>query len=153
MTDTRFTTVASDVDGLPAALDIDELDDLENLLMVLLHRPFSVVMVEEGGEDDGALETVFWDGDMGTGIRHFFPMSAIELVREVASDSLEIERSGARSVQSAPIQGIPEDAGESEGAFDPAALPSMDDDELIVVLREALGRVRLFNVMFTEDES
>lgn len=139
MTDSRFTTVTNDVDELLAALDIDELDDLETLLMVLLHRPFSIVMVEEGGEDDGALETVFWDGDMGTGIRHFFPMSVIELVREVASDSLEIER--------------PEDAAESEGAFDPVALPSMDDDELIVVLREALGRVRLFNVMFTEDES
>lgn len=138
MTDTRFTTVANDVDGLLAALDIDELDDLETLLMVLLHRPFSIVMVEEGGEDDGALETVFWDGDMGTGIRRFFPMSAIELVREVASDSLEIER--------------PEDAGESEGAFDPAVLPSMEEDELIVVLREALGHVRLFNVMVTEED-
>lgn len=132
MFDSRFTTVATDVDSLLNALDIDDVSDIETLLVVLFSRPIGVEQVVDGGDDDGSLEVVVWFDDMGFGSRYAFPTSMVDLALACASTMAELDST------------VGAGASAGDGEVD---LLTMDDSELISTLQRALGMVRIYNLM------
>ena len=135
MFDSRFTTVADDVDALLGALDVDDVSDIETLLVVLFSRPISVEEVADGSDDDGSVEVVVWFDDMGYGSRYAFPTSMVELAVACAST----------------IAGLDSTVGAGASAGDGEVdLLTMDDAELISTLQRGLGMVRIYNLMTDE---
>lgn len=135
MTDPRFTTVVDDVDDLLSVIDVDEVGDIETLFMFLFGRPVGVQ--EEWGDDGVAIGLdVLLHGNTGNiGSVYGFPMSILELARECAQTADEL----GPFVQNC---GAPADV--------PSVL-GLGDAELITALQQALGTVRLFNMMEDDD--
>lgn len=131
MTDTRFETVVEDTDDLLGVVDVDQVGDIETLLMFLFARP---VIVDEVLDDDGvtaSLEVVIQGSSGATGSVYAFPLSIIELTRSCAKTVVEL----------GPYT---RDGVAEEEAPDVSA---MSDGELITALQQALGKVRLFNML------
>jgi hypothetical protein len=131
MTDTRFETVFEDTDDLLGGVDVDEVGDVETLLMFLFARP---VMVEEVWDDGGirpSLEVIIQGNDEAIGSIYAFPLSIIELTRSCAETVDELG--------SYTRDGF--DAGETPD------VSAMSDPELITALQQALGKVRVFNML------
>ena len=134
MTDTRFETVIGDTDGLLSVLDVDELGDVETLLMFLFARP---VGLSEVWDDEGlaaSLDVIMQGNDEAIGTVHDYPLSIVELTRSCAETVVEL----------GPYTW---DGVAAEEATD---VSSMGDGDLIAALQQALGKVRLFNIL---DES
>ena len=131
MKDSRFTTVCADLEELRGVVDIDDVNDLDTLVMILLDRPVSVSEGWEDEHDVPALDVRISDGELSLGVLETFPMSVLELARsagELARDVGPYAPPGEP-----PIQGND--------------VLSLSDDELITAVREALGRVRIFNLL------
>lgn len=131
MIDTRFEAVIEDTDGLLSAVDVDEFGDIETLLMFLFARP---VRLEEVWDDEGltpSLEVNIQGDDEAIGCIYAFPMSIIELTRSCSETTDEL----------GPYT---RDLVAAEEAPDVSA---MSDGELITALQQALGKVRLFNML------
>ena len=131
MTDTRFETVFEDTDDLLGGVDIDEIGDVETLLMFLFARP---VVVEEVWDDEGvtsSLGVIVQGNDEAIGSVYAFPLSIIELTRSCAETVDEL----------GPYT---RDGVAAEETLDVSA---MSDGELITALQQALGKVRIFNML------
>lgn len=137
MTDSRFTTIFNSADELVGVLDVDELEDIDVLLMVLFARPMVVITEPDPLDEEAAnsLEIIVGTTPGSTGALYEFPMNVLELVRSCAESVNEL----------GPYQQDDADAPE------PLDISAMNDAELIAALQEALGRVRLLN-MLDEDE-
>ncbi len=135
MTDTRFWTVCDELDELIATVDIDGIGDIETLLMVLFHRPVGVdcAWTEEGDVAD--LEVRITGNDQQVLSTQKFPLSMVQLVRSCA------------------------DTVDALGPYDadiPAESPdlvALNDEQLTTAMQRALGEVRLFKLMFPDEET
>ncbi|WP_445257339.1 hypothetical protein [Nocardioides aurantiacus] len=131
MTDSRFERVFEDIDDLLAGVDVDEIGDIETLLMVLFARP---VVLNEVWDDEGvtpSLEVIIQGNDEAIGSVHAFPLSVIELTRSCAETVDELgpyTRDGVAAEESIDVS-------------------AMTDGHLITALQQALGKVRLFNML------
>ena len=135
MTDTRFATVVDGVDDLLSVVDVDEVDDIGTLLMILFDRPVGVAETRDDDADATVLDVLLHGNAEQIGSVHEFPMSILNLARACAQTADEL----------GPF-------GENNTA--PAETPSvlgMSDAELITSLQQALGRVRLFNMLVSDD--
>lgn len=142
MFDTRFTTVAKDMDEFIETLDIDDVDDLETLLIVLFGR--SITVEEAVDDDESSFEVIVWDDTMGFGSTYAFPISMVDLARGCAQ--------ALSDLRSTEDEDLDEDGEVGEDSDQPD-LQSMDEGELITTLQGALGQVRLFNMLHEDDES
>lgn len=131
MTDTRFTTVFDDLDELLRVVDIDVVGDIETLLMLLLSRPVGVCVVSNDAGAASSIEVIVQGNDESMGSTYEFPMSVMELARSCADSVDEL----------GPYTRDEFTPGESPD------IAAMSDDELITALQQALGKVRLFNMM------
>ena len=136
MKDSRFTTVADGIDDLLNLVDIDEVDDIETLLMFLFDRP---VRVDETWDDEGvavSLDVIVPGNDGNIGSVYEFPFSVVALVRscaETVADLGPYTHDGASpSTEAQDILG-------------------MTHAELIAALQQALGKVRIFNLMDSDE--
>ena len=132
MEDNRFTMVAGDLDGLLGVMDLDDVADIETLLIILFNRPISVQPLDWVDDDEGSLEVTVWAGDTGHVAGRAFPMTGVDLVRACAAVVDEL----------GPVDG--DDVDPADGQ---ASLLAMGDDDLVVALQRALGNVRLFNLL------
>lgn len=132
VTDTRFTTVFDNLDDLLSGVDLDEVGDIETLLMFLFARPVRVDEVRDSDGDTPSVEVILSGNAETIGSVFDFPMSVLELVRSSSETVAEL----GPHTGDGPTQ--------SEEARDVAA---MTDSELISALQQALGGVRVFNVM------
>lgn len=130
MIDTRFETVFEDTEDLLGGVDVDDIGDVETLLMFLFARP---VVVNEVWDDEGvtpSLEVIIQGNDEAIGYVYEFPLSIIELTRSCVETVDELgpyTRDGA-----------------AEETLDVSA---MSDGDLIPALQQALGKVRIFNML------
>jgi len=131
MADTRFTTIVNDADDLLSVIDVDVLGDVETLLMFLFARPIAVAEAWDGHAEEAALEVVVQGNDTAVGITFDFPLTMIELARSCASS---VDELGPYSKEGFAMN-------DAEGIL------AMNDAELITALQQALGQVRLFNMM------
>lgn len=132
MTDTRFETVFEDTDDMLGGVDVDEISDVETLLMVLFARP---VVVSEVWDDEGvtpSLEVIIQGNDEAIGSVYAFPLSIIELTRSCAET---VDQLGPYTRAGAAAE---------ERRLDVSAISA---GELITALQQALGKVRLFNML------
>lgn len=132
MTDTRFVTVVDDLETMLSVVDVDEVGDIETLLMFLFARP---IRVDEVWDDEGAataLEVIVKGNEESVGSAYEFPMSVMELARSCAHT---VEELGAYTQEGFALDEV--------GA--------MGDAELVGALQEALGKVRIFNMMDDDD--
>jgi hypothetical protein len=141
--DTRFTTVAEDMDELIEALDVDGVADLETLLIVLFGCPISVDEtpaddVDDADGGDASFEVIMWDDTMGIGTRYSFPMSLVDLALGCASTFSDMRSA--------------EDDDPDEDSDRPDLLV-MDEGELITTLQRALGHVRIFNMLHPDEDA
>ena len=135
MTDTRFETDFEDTNHLLGLVDLDAVDDIETLLMFLFARP---VVVDELWDDEGvtpSLEVIIHGNDEAIGSVYGFPLSIIELTRSCAETVVELGPYTRDSVA-------------TDEATD---VSSMSDGDLITALQQALGKVRIFNMMEEDD--
>ena len=131
MTDTRFETVFEDTDDLLGGVDVDEIGDVETLLMFLFARP---VVVEEVWDDEGvapSLEVIMQGNDEAIGSVCAFPLSIIDLTRACAET---VDELGPYTRDGVAAEETPD-------------VSAMSDGELITALQQALGKVRVFNVL------
>jgi hypothetical protein len=126
--DPRFSDAYLTVDELLGALDLDEVDDLETLLMMLFDHPVSVVDVEDGERE--YLE--IWSEHLEQ-TQVEFPIRLTDLVRWCATLEVRDSSGGARPL----------------GEGRPVCSTSTDA-ELTGSLRDVLGKVRLFNLMYED---
>lgn len=127
MPDTRFDTVVENTQGLLSCLEFDGLGDVETLMMCLYSRP---VNVREEWDDDGmtaSLEITLHGDDTTLESSFEYPLRIDEVVRSCAADA--------------------ERLGPYELAEPAPRLLAVSDDELTQVFQEALGQVRLFNLL------
>ena len=135
MTDTRFSTVFNSTADLLSGVDIDDVGDIETLLMFLFARPMGV---DEAWDNDGAassLDVNVQGNDESIGFAYDFPMSVMELARSCADTVDEL----------GPFT---RDRFAQEESPD---VSTMSDAELISALQQALGQVRVFNMMDADD--
>jgi hypothetical protein len=135
MKDPRFATDFEDLETMLAVVDVDE-GDIETLLMFVFARPVQVGAVWDDEAGATTLEVIIAGNDGSTGYTHEFPLSVIDLARECAEI---VEELGAYT----------SDRFASEWAG--TDVSSMDETELITALQQALGKVRLFNMMDADD--
>jgi hypothetical protein len=131
VTDTRFSTVFDSTADLLSGVDIDDVGDIETLLMFLFARPMGV---DEVWDEDGAtssLDVNIQGHDESFAFSHAFPMSVMELARSCAETVNEL----------GPYT---QEQFAQEQSTD---VSTMNDDKHISALQEALGKVRLFNMM------
>jgi hypothetical protein len=134
--DSRFTTVADGIDDLLNLVDIDELEDIETLMMLLFDRP---VGLDQVWDDEGvsvALDVSVPGNDGSIGSVYEFPFSVMALVRSCADAVADL---GPYTNDGAT------DSSEAQDVL------SMSDAELITALQQALGKVRIFNVMDADE--
>jgi hypothetical protein len=115
-------------------IQLDDVGDLETLLMILLDRPITVREVASEAGAPNALEVIVHGDPYSTGTVHEFPVSVTDLVRASAETAREMG-------SNAPDSGEPEST----------TLADMDDLELTGALQRALGRVRVYNLMYDDD--
>ena len=130
--DARFETHFDDLQDRLTGVDIDELDDLETFLMVLFARPVGVEAVWEADSASTALEVVISGNESAIGTTYAFPMSVVQLVRGCAETVQEL----------GPYDG--DDLGLAGAAPDILTMPQ---SALLERCQQALGQVRLFNMM------
>lgn len=137
MTDSRFTTVAHDLDELLEELDVDDVADIETLLMVLFNRPIEVQARAEDEGQDAAIELTVWTEEGGFGPCCSYPISAIELALECASliSNLGLDEGGGPDSRDEQLDVL-----------------AMDESELVAALQEALSQVRMFNILYAKEE-
>lgn len=131
MTDPRFSTECGDLQTLLDKVDVDDLQDIETFLMFLVHRPVGVDHLEDD-DGEGAIEIRLWDdhGDV-EGIRRF-PLSLENLVLLCFESD---DRLGPYT---------------KAGSLHPrerSSLYAMNRDELTAAMTDALGKMRIFNLM------
>ena len=126
MPDPRFTTNVDDLDELLSVVDVDNIDDVETLLMALLERPLTVRESWNDDEQEPAIEVIV----DSLGCISGYPLNVLELARGCAE-----------------VAGVGHYEGDPPGAVDASDVAELDDKQLIAALQEALGRVRLFNMM------
>lgn len=134
MTDPRFTTVCEDPDQLLAAVDVDDLEDIDTFLMFLFHRPVGVLHLED--ETGDAMEVRLWDdhGDLDGVVR--FPLSLLDLVLLCAEHDDHLgpyTKAGTNHPEGRTRWG------------------GMTDSERDLAMLDALGNVRIFNIMNDPD--
>jgi hypothetical protein len=136
MTETRFVTVVDDLETMLSVVDVDEVGDIETLLMFLFVRP---IRVDEVWDDEGAataLEVIVKGNEESVGSAYEFPMSVMELARSCAHT---VEELGAYTQDGFALDEVATEVG------------AMGDAELVGALQEALGKVRIFNMMDDDD--
>lgn len=136
MTDTRFVTVVEDLETMLSVVDVDEVGDIETLLMFLFARPIRVDEVWDHQDTATALEVVVKGNEESIGSAYEFPMSVMELARSCAHT---VEELGAYTRDGFALDEVAPDVG------------AMGDTELVGALQEALGKVRIFNMMDGDD--
>ena len=130
--DRRFTTECDDLQDLLRLVDVDEVGDIETLLMFLFARPIGV---EEVWDDDGvpnSLDVTVQGVDESVGSVYEFPMSVMGLVRSCAHQAAELG---------------PYPSTDPTTSEETQHIVSMSDVELTTALQQALGSVRIFNLM------
>lgn len=132
--DGRFTTVCADMYALLDTVDVDSVDDIATVLMSLFHRPVGVQHLEDD-DGEGAIEVVL-GGDQGdVEVICHFPVSLTDLVLLCAEID---DRLGpyTRTGNSPPRASNP--------------LSTMTDGELNAAMTDAMGKMRIFNLMNEE---
>ena len=117
-------------------VDVDEVGDIETLLMFLFARPVQVAEVWDDEAEATALEVIIAGNDASIGSAYEFPLSVMELARACAET---VEVLGAYTSDGSALEEAP------------ANVSSMGEAELITALQQALGQVRLFNMMDADD--
>ena len=131
VSDPRFTTVFEDLEELLNLVDIDGVGDLETLLMFLFDRPIGV---DVDWDDDGlasGLHVLVRGNEGDVGSAYHFPMSVLELVGLCASTVQDLgpyTRPDSFRTETHDVLG-------------------MNVDELLTALQQALGKVRIFNMV------
>lgn len=134
MGDIRFETTVGDSDELCQVVDIDAIDDIETLLVFIFDRPVALrAMPDEEGRTT-AFEVIMHGDDELLSAIHNFPLSAVSLVRSCAETADAL----------GPYD--PDTTDEEDSAGAPSVL-LMSDEELVTALGQALGKVRLFNML------
>lgn len=130
MRDPRFTTVCVEPDQLLAAVDVDDLEDLDTFLMFLLHRPVGLLHLED--ERGDAIEVRLWDdhSDLDGTLR--FPLSLLDLVLLCAEQDDHL----------GPYTKAGTDHPEGRTRWG-----GMTDSERERAMLDALGKVRIFNLL------
>lgn len=128
MSNERFTFAADGLSGLLDAVDIENVADIETLLMIICDRPIEVRVV---GNDEGeeALEVTAWTEEVALSTIFSFPMSILSLAQEVCATVAE---------SNLPVGQITD-------------VPSMTEEEWRQSLLRALGQVRVFNMLDSDD--
>lgn len=135
MSDSRFTTPATDADHLLTLLDLDEIADVETLLMSLYARPIEVRPVWDDAHEVDTLEVIVHNHPLSYGSYLEWPVTVQEIAREYAYTIAAVG---------------PYEREDGEPSEEPDVL-AMDDDELTDALRYSLGDVRLFNLLADDD--
>ncbi|TWE12961.1 hypothetical protein [Rudaeicoccus suwonensis] len=137
MEDTRFTTVADDSEQLLNVVEIDHIDDVETLLMALFGRRFAVIdHLADSTAESAFLEVFIYANDEAVGCTVDFPLSVVQLVRECADIADDLGPYG----DDVPATG------------DVVRIADLDDSALISALHDALGRVRIYNLLEDDDD-
>jgi hypothetical protein len=138
MRDTRFWTVCEELDELITTVDIDGIGDVETLLMFLLQRPVGVDCAWTEDGDVVGLEITITGTDQQVVFSQEFPMSAVQLVRSCAEIVADLG---------------PYVADAAEPAEESPDVLALSDEELTTSLQQALGKVRVFKVMYPDEEA
>ena len=143
MSDTRFWTVCANVDELMDTVDVDEIGDIETLLMFFFARPVSVDHVwdedvEVADLEFGAIEVTIPGKVQQVVSLQRFPMDVVQLVRWCAETVASL---------GPPVGEDTAPVGESPDVL------TLSDDDLTTALQEALGKVRLFKMMYPDEEA
>ena len=137
MMDTRFWTVCDELDELITTVDVDGIGDIETLLMFLFARPVGVDYAWNEDVEFADLEITIPGNDQQVVSIQEFPMSLVQLVRSCAGTV-------------ADYGPYVDDAGAAEESPD---VLTLSDEELTTVLQQALGQVRLFKLMYPDEEA
>ena len=135
MTDTRFWTVCDELDELIATVDIDGIGDVETMLMFLFQRPVGVDYAWTENGDVADLEITMTGNDQQVVSTQKFPISVVHLVRFCAETVATL------------------------GPYDvdtPAESPdllTLNDEQLTTAMQQALGKVRMFKMMYPDEEA
>ena len=131
MADRRFSTTTRDVADLLGTLDVDQVGDIETLLILLFDWNISV---EVANDDEGevVVDVTVWADDIGIGCMHPFPLSLLEIVAACAETISDF------------VTGLASDVTSSDRA---RAVQEMGEDERVAALQDALGKVRVFNLL------
>ncbi len=135
MRDTRFWTVCDELDELISTLNIDGIGDLETLLMFLFSRP---VGVDDAWNEDGEfadLEITITGNDQQVVSTQKFPMSVVQLVRSCAETVATLGPYDADTPAESPD------------------LCTLNDEQLTTAMQQALGKVRVFKMMYPDEEA
>ena len=135
MRDTRFWTVCDELDELITTVDIDGIGDVETLLMFLLQRPVGVDCAWTEDGDVVGLEITITGNDQQVVSTPKFPLSVVQLVRSCAETVATLG---------------PYDADAPAEATD---LLTLNDEQLTTAMQQALGKVRVFKMMYPDDEA
>lgn len=137
MMDARFWTVCEDVDELISTVDIDGVEDIETLLMILFGRPIGVACSWNDHAECANVEiTIAADTEQFVSVQAF-PLSVVQLVRSCA----ELDAAAG-----------PHAAGADSPAGDSPEILSLSDEALTTSLQQALGKVRVYNMMYPDEE-
>lgn len=134
--DARFSTECADLQKLLDTVNVDSLGDIETFLMFLFDRPVGVEHLEDD-EGEGAIEIRLWDdhGDVEGTSR--FPVSLEMLVLLCAAND---DRLGPYTKT-----GTAHPRGSQ-------SLSTMTAPELTGAMTDALGKMRIFNLMNETEE-
>jgi len=138
MTDTRFATVCNELDELIDTVDLDGIGDIETLLIALFARPVGVDYAWADGVALPDLEVTITDNNRGITSIEEFPMSVVQLVRSCADMVADL----------GPYVVDADTPGEES-----ADVLTLSDDELTTALQQALGEIRLFKLMYPNEEA
>lgn len=134
MTDPRFTTVCEDPEQLLDAVDADDLEDIDTFLMFLFHRPVGVLHLED--ETGDAMEVRLWDDHGGLDGTVRFPLSLLDLVFWCAEQDDHLG---------------PYTKGVTDPSQGRTKWGAVTDSERNLAMLDALGKVRIFNLMNDRD--
>ena len=135
MRDTRFWTVCDEVDELITTVDIDGIGDVETLLMFLFQRPVGVDYAWTEDGDVADLEITITGSDQQVVSTHEFPTSVAQLVRSCA--------------ETVAILG----PYEADNPAESTDLLTLNDEQLTAAMQQALGKVRVFKMMYPDEEA
>jgi len=135
MRDTRFWTMCDELGELITTVDIDGIGDVETLLMFLFQSPVGVDYAWTEDGDFADLEITITGNDQQVVSTQKFPMSVVQLVRPCAETVATLG---------------PYDA--DTPAVSPDLL-TLNDEQLTTAMQQALGKVRVFKVMYPDEET
>ena len=139
MNDMRFETVVAGSDELCKVVDVGEIDDIETLLVFLFDRPMAIREVWNDEDRATALDLIVQGNDGAVGVSQPYPFSVVAMARSCAATADVL----------GPYSG---DSSQAEASTESRRVSDMSDGELVAALQRALGKVRIYNSLYKDEE-